>query len=240
MTIGPMFRLDGLVRLVDVELHAVEFLQQVVWELDVGLVDLVDEQHRALIHRERLPQLALADVVADVGDPRIAELAVAQPADGIVFVEALQRLGGGLDVPFDQRRADRFGDFDGENGLPRARFTLYQQWSLQRDGRVDGDLQVVCRHVVLRALEPHDRAQLPPAGKNRATVGKRSWASKDSRRARAARRELRPLPSGRWEWPWSGAGGRNASFERSFHGRASLRSGLLRPASGRSGRSQRA
>ena len=161
----PMFGLDGLMRLVDVELHAIEFLQQIVGELDVGLVDLVDEQHGALIHRERLPQLALADVVADVGDPRVAELAVAQPADGIVFVEALQRLGGGFDVPLDQRRADRLGDFDGEHGLARARLALYQQRPLQRDGRVDGDLQVVCRHVVLRAFEPHDRAQLPPAGK---------------------------------------------------------------------------
>ena len=41
--------LDGLVRLVDVELHAVELLQQVVGELDVGLVDLVDQQHGALV-----------------------------------------------------------------------------------------------------------------------------------------------------------------------------------------------
>jgi len=35
-------RLDGLAGLVDEELHAVEFLQQVVRKLDVGLVDLVD------------------------------------------------------------------------------------------------------------------------------------------------------------------------------------------------------
>ena len=38
---------DGLHRfagLVDVELHPIEFLQQVVRKLDVGLVDLVDQQ----------------------------------------------------------------------------------------------------------------------------------------------------------------------------------------------------
>ncbi len=33
-------------RLVDVELHPIELEQQVVGELDVGLVDLVDQQHR--------------------------------------------------------------------------------------------------------------------------------------------------------------------------------------------------
>ena len=47
---GRLLRLDGLVRLVDVELHAIELLQQVVGELDVGLVDLVDQQHGALVH----------------------------------------------------------------------------------------------------------------------------------------------------------------------------------------------
>ena len=39
-------RLDELARLVDEELHPVELEQQVVRELYVGLVDLVDQQHR--------------------------------------------------------------------------------------------------------------------------------------------------------------------------------------------------
>jgi hypothetical protein len=34
---------------VDVEAHLVELVQQVVRELDVRLVDLVDEQHHALL-----------------------------------------------------------------------------------------------------------------------------------------------------------------------------------------------
>jgi hypothetical protein len=38
-------RRDPLLRFVDVEAHAIEFLQQVVRKLDVGLVDLVDQQH---------------------------------------------------------------------------------------------------------------------------------------------------------------------------------------------------
>ena len=70
--------LDGFASLVDEEFHAIEFLQQVVGELDVGLVDLVDEQNGAAVHDERLPELALLDVVADVLDALVTELAVAQ------------------------------------------------------------------------------------------------------------------------------------------------------------------
>jgi hypothetical protein len=43
--VGGLHRLAGLV---DVELHPVEFLEEVVGKLDVGLVDLVDQQHREL------------------------------------------------------------------------------------------------------------------------------------------------------------------------------------------------
>jgi hypothetical protein len=52
--------------------------KQVVGKLDVGLVDLVDQQHRTLFGREGLPQLAPCDVVGDVVDALVAELAVAQ------------------------------------------------------------------------------------------------------------------------------------------------------------------
>ena len=75
MTIGPLFGPHGLAGLVDVELHPVEFEQEVVRKLDIGLVDLVDQEHRPLGRREGLPQLAAFDVVADIRDARIAELA---------------------------------------------------------------------------------------------------------------------------------------------------------------------
>ena len=65
--------------LVDEELHAIEFQQQVIRELDVRLVDLVDQQHHLLVRIKRVPQLAALDVVGDIADPFIAELAVAQP-----------------------------------------------------------------------------------------------------------------------------------------------------------------
>jgi hypothetical protein len=63
----------------------------------------------------------------------VAELAVAQAADGVVFVEPLLRLGGRLDVPFDQVDPERSGgDLAGELGLAGAGFALDQQRALQR------------------------------------------------------------------------------------------------------------
>jgi hypothetical protein len=74
-------------------------LQQVVGELDVGLVDFVDQQDDPLFRFEGFPELALFQVVANVVDLLCAELRIAQAADGVVLIEALVRLGGGLDVP---------------------------------------------------------------------------------------------------------------------------------------------
>ena len=156
----PAPRVHGLAGLVDEELHAIEFLQQVVGKLDVGLVDLVDQQHRPLVGDERVPQFAALDVVADVGDALVAELAVAQARHRVVFVEALQRLGGRLDVPLDQRRRQRLGDFERQHGLAGAGLALDQQRPLQRDRRIDRDLQVVGRHIGLGAFETHARSLL--------------------------------------------------------------------------------
>ena len=148
--------LHDLLRLVDVELHAIELEQQVVGELDVGLVDLVDQQHRPLLGGEGVPQLAALDVVADVLDPLVAQLAVAQARDGVVLVEALLRLGGRLDVPFDQRRADRLGDLMRQHGLAGAGLALDQQRPLQRDRGVDRHAQVVAGDVGIGTGKFHD------------------------------------------------------------------------------------
>jgi hypothetical protein len=129
--------LDRLVGLVNVELHLVEFLQQVVGELDVGLVDLVDQQDHALVGLERLPQLAFLDVVANVVNLVRVELRVTQAADRIVFVQALVRLGGGLDMPGDQPGAEGVGQLFGKHGLAGAWLTLDQQRALQGNGGVD-------------------------------------------------------------------------------------------------------
>ena len=53
-------RPHGLAGLVDVELHAVELEQKVVRELDVGLVDLVDEEHGPRLAPRRRPRACRA------------------------------------------------------------------------------------------------------------------------------------------------------------------------------------
>ena len=144
---------DGLPCLVHEELHAIEFEQQVVGELDVGLVDLVDQQHLGVVGLERVPQLAADDVVGDVGHARVAQLAVAQAGHGIVLVKALLGAGGGLDVPFDQGRAEGSRDLVREDGLARAGLALDQEGALQGDGGVDGDLEVAGGDVAFGGVE---------------------------------------------------------------------------------------
>jgi hypothetical protein len=78
--------------------------RQVVGELDVGLVDLVDEQHHTLRRLERATQCAHVDVLADVAHVVVPEAAVVEPLHGVVVVQPLLRPGGALDVPGDQRQ----------------------------------------------------------------------------------------------------------------------------------------
>jgi len=105
--------------------------------------------------RSCLPQLALLDVVLHVVDLVHAKLRITQPADRVVFVEALVGLGGGLDVPGDEFGAEGFGQLLGQHGLAGARFALYQQGALQGDGGVDREFQVVGGDVGLGAFEFH-------------------------------------------------------------------------------------
>ena len=150
-----LFGLDRLAGLVDIELHPVELLQEVVGEFDIGLVDLVDQQDRAHIGVERLPQLALADIVFDVVDLVIAQLGIAQARHGVVFIKPLMRLGGRLDVPLDQRRPQRGRDLARQLGLAGARLALHQQRTLENDGGVHRGGQLVCGHIILGAFKTH-------------------------------------------------------------------------------------
>src|SRR6266704_1066382 len=146
---------DQLLRLVDEELHAVELAQQVVRKLDVGLVDLVDEEHDRRLGGEGLPQHSAHYVVADLVHARVAELGVAQAAHRVVLVQALLRLGGGLDVPFEQRQPERLRHFHREHGLAGPGLAFYQQRALQRNGRVDRERQVVGGNVGGGSVEAH-------------------------------------------------------------------------------------
>ena len=151
----PLLGANGLARLVDVELHLVEFAQQIVRKLDVGLVDFVDQQHRRGVGFEGFPELALDDVVADVLDLGIAELRIAQARHRVVFVEAVLGLGRRFDAPVEEGLAERIRHFARELGLAGARLALDQQRAPEHDRGVHGHGQVIGGDVVFGAFEAH-------------------------------------------------------------------------------------
>jgi hypothetical protein len=155
MTRRALLRLYCLAGLGDVELHPVELEQQVVRELDVGLVDLVDQHDGAGLGRERLPEHAAADVVADVAHARVAELAVAQARDGVVLVEPGLGLGGRLDVPAVQRQAQRSRHLLGQHRLAGASSPLTSSGRSSVTAASHREPELVRRHVALAAPEPH-------------------------------------------------------------------------------------
>ncbi|KAG0930566.1 hypothetical protein G6F31_017001 [Rhizopus arrhizus] len=135
------------------EFHAVQLAQQVVGEFDIGLVDFVDQEHHRLVRLEGLPQRALHDVVADVSDFLVAQLRVAQARHRVVFVQALVRLGRGLDVPLQQGAAQRARHFFGQHGLARAGLALDLQRPPQGQGGVHSQFQVVGGDVAVGSVE---------------------------------------------------------------------------------------
>jgi hypothetical protein len=140
--------------------------KKIVGKFDVGLVDLVDQQHRAHRRGERIPELAMPDIVADVGNAGVAELGIPESRDRVVLVEALLRPRRRFDVPGEQRRPERGGYLLREQGLARPRFALDEQGTLQGDGGVDGGLEFVARDIGRGALETHACLALdsPPLG----------------------------------------------------------------------------
>ena len=64
----PVFRFDELARLVAIKLHAVDLAQQVVRELDIGFINLINQQGNGLLSRKSLPKHALDDVVLNIFD----------------------------------------------------------------------------------------------------------------------------------------------------------------------------
>ena len=148
-----MVGLDGTAGLRDVELHPVQLPQQVVGKLQIRLVDLVDEEDHLLVIGEGLPQLAQLDILLNVVHPLTAELAVIQPLDNIIDVQAVLGLGGGLDVPDDELFAQRLRDGLGQHGLSRARFPLDEQGLLQHHGDVGRPEQLLRGHIVPASSE---------------------------------------------------------------------------------------
>ena len=151
----PVLGADQFAGFVAVKLHAVDFAQQVVWKLDVRLVDFVNQQGDRLVCREGLPQHALEDVVMDVLDLLVAQLRVAQARHRVVFIQPLLGLGGGLDVPLQQGKIQGACHFLGQHGFARTGLAFDQQRPLQGGRGIDCQHQIRGGDVVFRALEFH-------------------------------------------------------------------------------------
>jgi hypothetical protein len=78
--------------LVDEEFHSIELLQKIVWKFDIGFVDFIDQQNRPFIADEGIPELAAFDVIANILDAGVAQLAVAQARNSIGRSKAIAAL----------------------------------------------------------------------------------------------------------------------------------------------------
>ncbi len=154
-TTGRFLAFNGLVDFDDVEGHLVEHVEHVVLEVRVGLVDLVDEQHRLGVGHEGLADLAHPDVGLDVAHValRVAEAAVVEAREGVVLVEGLDELHARLHVQGDERQVEALGDGVGEHRLSRARLALQQKGHLQGDGDVHDLGQFLVEDVFRGAAE---------------------------------------------------------------------------------------
>mmetsp|Transcript_119892 Transcript_119892/g.333502 ORF Transcript_119892/g.333502 Transcript_119892/m.333502 type:complete len:344 (+) Transcript_119892:5035-6066(+) len=119
----PVLGLDQLARLVHVELHPVDFAQQVVRELDVGLVDLVDQQHAGPVAGDGLQQGAFEQVVAceQVCFFHAIRLRFMQPdrqqlASVVPFVRGLRQVQPLVALQAHQLLAARAGQCGGQRG----------------------------------------------------------------------------------------------------------------------------
>jgi hypothetical protein len=129
-------RRDDLVAgLLDAEAHPIELVEQIVRELDVGLVDLVDEQHDALLRRRRPAERAQLDVAADVLDVPVAEARVVEALDRVVDVEAVLARVVDFTCQVRSGKPQGFGDGLGEERLARAGLAPHEQRLLRARAR---------------------------------------------------------------------------------------------------------
>ncbi len=136
-----------------VELHPVELPEKVIRELQIGLVYLVDEKHHLLLGFECLPHLSELDIVSDIIHIFTAELAVVEPLHGIIHIEAVLRLRGGLDIPRYQTLSESLGHCLSKHRLASARFALYEKRLLERDGHIYCGKQFLTGDILARTLK---------------------------------------------------------------------------------------
>ena len=84
---------NALIRLEDVKMHLVKFIEQVVRKLDVGFINFVDEHYRLCVRRKRLPETAKPDITFDVRHITIAKARIVEALHRIVNVQPVFGLG---------------------------------------------------------------------------------------------------------------------------------------------------
>ncbi len=155
---GALLRFHCPLGLIDVELHLIQLPQQIVGELQIRLVNLVDQEHHLLLAVKSLPQLAQLDVMGDVIHALLAELPVIETLDGVIHVQPLLGLGGGLDVPYDQPLPKSLRHGLRQHGLARARLPLDQKRLLQRNRDIHAGHELLAGHIFpgsLKSLSLH-------------------------------------------------------------------------------------
>jgi hypothetical protein len=133
ITIGRWRAVIGGAGLGDREAHGVELVQEVVGELEVGLVNFVDQNDQALVALKCPAERSKRDVTPDVADLAIAEAAIMQAPHGIVLIEPVHCFCRGFDMPALQWSVEEAGDVPGEQGLACPWLTLHKQRPPERD-----------------------------------------------------------------------------------------------------------
>ena len=150
---GALLCLHGALCLIDIELHLVQFPQQIVGELQIRLVDLVNEKHYLLFAVKGLSQFAQFDVMGNVVHTFLAELPVIETLNGVIHIQPLLGFGGGLDIPNDQPLTQGFGHGLRQHGLARAWLSLDQKRLFQRDCNIHTGHQLLTGHVFSGSLK---------------------------------------------------------------------------------------
>ena len=139
-----LFGHDLVTGLAHDESHPVDLVQEVVRELEIGFVDLVDEENDALFRLQRATEGPELDVAPDVFyalGADVTEASVVETLHGVVDVETVLRPRRRFHGPVNQLEAEGLGDRRREQGLPGSGFPLHEKGALEDQGRVDGSLQ---------------------------------------------------------------------------------------------------
>ena len=120
----------------DVEGHAIQLVEQVVGELDVGFVDLVDKQDHPLVCEKRFSERTVLDVSPHIADVAIAEARIVQALDGVVDVVTLLSLAGRADIPAQEVHHQALGNGFCQHRLAGTGFTPDEQRLLQGYGDI--------------------------------------------------------------------------------------------------------